>query len=54
MKTRKPCDSDCETVEHPFGTRGWGATHFLTKTLPMVATEMALIGFRVAVRVFFN
>src|SRR5262245_6837110 len=29
-----------ETVEHPFGTMG--ATHFLTKTLPKVATEMAL------------
>jgi transposase len=33
-----------ETVEHPFGTiKAWmGATHFLTKTLPKVATEMAL------------
>src|SRR5215208_4039803 len=33
-----------ETVEHPFGTMkaGMGATHFLTKTLPKVATEMAL------------
>jgi hypothetical protein len=33
-----------ETVEHPFGTiKAWmGATHFLTKTLPRVATEMAL------------
>ena len=33
-----------ETVEHPFGTmKGrMGATHFLTKTLPKVATEMAL------------
>ena len=32
------------TVEHPFGTiKCWmGATHFLTKTLPKVATEMAL------------
>jgi hypothetical protein len=28
----------CETVEHPFG----GASHFLRKTLPRVATEMAL------------
>jgi transposase len=33
-----------ETVEHPFGTikARMGATHFLMKTLPMVATEMAL------------
>jgi transposase len=33
-----------ETVEHPFGTikARMGATHFLTKTLPKVATEMAL------------
>ncbi|QOZ24356.1 hypothetical protein XH93_12830 [Bradyrhizobium sp. CCBAU 51753] len=33
-----------ETVEHPFGTMKAriGATHFLTKTLPKVATEMAL------------
>ena len=33
-----------ETVEHPFGTiKAWmGATHFLMKTLPRVATEMAL------------
>src|SRR6478735_6293143 len=33
-----------ETVEHPFGTlkMRMGATHFLCKTLPMVATEMAL------------
>jgi len=32
------------TVEHPFGTiKAWmGATHFLTKTLPKVSTEMAL------------
>jgi transposase len=32
------------TVEHPFGTiKCWmGATHFLTTTLPNVATEMAL------------
>jgi hypothetical protein len=32
------------TVEHPFGTMKarMGATHFLTKTLPKVATEMAL------------
>jgi transposase len=33
-----------ETVEHPFGTMKarMGATHFPTKTLPKVATEMAL------------
>ena len=33
-----------ETVEHPFGTlkMRMGATHFLVKTLPKVATEMAL------------
>jgi hypothetical protein len=32
------------TVEHPFGTlKMWmGATHFLTKTLPRVRTEMSL------------
>jgi transposase len=33
-----------ETVEHPFGTikARMGATHILMKTLPRVATEMAL------------
>jgi hypothetical protein len=33
-----------ETVEHPFGTlkARMGATHFLMKRLPRVATEMAL------------
>ena len=33
-----------KTVEHPFGTiKAWmGATHFKTKTLKHVATEMAL------------
>jgi hypothetical protein len=33
-----------ETVEHPFGTlkMRMGATHFLMKTLPRVASEMAL------------
>ena len=38
MRTRR------ETVEHPFGTikSRMGATHFLMKTLPRVATEMAL------------
>ena len=31
-------------VEHPFGTlKGWmGSTHFLTKSLPRVSTEMSL------------
>jgi transposase len=38
MRTRR------ETVEHPFGTMKMrmGATHFLCKTLPKVATEMAI------------
>jgi hypothetical protein len=38
MQTRR------QTVEHPFGTlKAWmGATHFLTKTLPKVKTEMSL------------
>ena len=33
-----------ETVEHPFGTlKAWmGATHFLTRTLPKVRTELSL------------
>jgi hypothetical protein len=33
-----------QTVEHPFGTlKSWmGSTHFLTKTLPRVSTEMSL------------
>ena len=33
-----------ETAEHPFGTikARMGATHFLMKTLPRVAGEMAL------------
>ena len=33
-----------QTVEHPFGTlKAWmGSTHFLTKTLPRVQTEMSL------------
>jgi hypothetical protein len=35
-----------ETVERHFGTiKAWmGATHFLMKTLPKVASEMALHG----------
>lgn len=38
MRTRR------ETVEHPFGTlkMRMEATHFLMKTLPKMATEMAL------------
>jgi transposase len=38
MRTRR------ETVEHPFGTiKSWmGSTHFQTKTLPRVSTEMSL------------
>ena len=34
-----------ETVEHPFDTMKarMGATHFLTKTLPNVAAEMAAL-----------
>lgn len=33
-----------KTVEHPFGTlKAWmGATHFLTRTLDRVSTEMSL------------
>jgi len=33
-----------KTAEHPFGTlKAWmGATHFLSKTLPKVKTEMSL------------
>ena len=33
-----------QTVEHPFGTiKAWmGATHFLTKTIGHVSTEMSL------------
>jgi hypothetical protein len=33
-----------QTVEHPFGTiKSWmGSTHFLTKRLPNVTTEMSL------------
>jgi hypothetical protein len=38
MKVRR------QTAEHPFGTiKAWmGATHFQTRTLPKVASEMAL------------
>ena len=39
-----PCASARATVEHPFGTlKAWmGATHFLTRTLDKVRTEMSL------------
>jgi hypothetical protein len=41
---QRGCVSGRETVEHPFGTikARMGATHFLMKTLPRVAAEMAL------------
>ena len=44
MQTPKRMRQRRETVEHPFGTMKarMGATHFLTKTLPKVAAEMAL------------
>ena len=34
-----------QTVEHPFGSlKAWmGATHFLTRTLDKVRTEMSLL-----------
>ena len=43
-ETAKPCGQRRETVEHPFGTlkMRMGATHFLMKRLPKVASEMAL------------
>ena len=43
MRTRRDATRR-ETVEHPFGTikMRMGATHFLMKTLPKVAAEMAL------------
>ena len=41
---QRRCASGAERVEHPFGTikARMGATHFLMKTLPRVAAEMAL------------
>ena len=41
---QRPQGYDAQTVEHTFGTlKAWmGATHFLTKTLPRVSTEMSL------------
>ena len=37
-------DKGKQTVEHPFGTiKAWmGSTHFLTRTLKRVSTEMSL------------
>jgi transposase len=49
MQQRLDCQPDAmklrrQTVEHPFGTlKAWmGSTHFLTKRLPRVSTEMSL------------
>ena len=44
MRARKPCVCAVRPSSIPFGTMKarMGATHFLTKTLPKVATEMAL------------
>ncbi len=41
---QRRCASGVKRVEHPFGTikARMGATHFLMKTLPRVASEMAL------------
>ena len=49
MQARLDCDPQImrvrrQTVEHPYGTlKAWmGATHFLTRTLDRVSTEMSL------------
>jgi hypothetical protein len=44
MARRRPCGCGRQTVEHVFATlKAWmGSTHFLTKTLPRVRTEMSL------------
>jgi len=44
IKILRPCAAGARRVEHPFGTlkMRMGATHFLMKTLPKVASEMAL------------
>jgi hypothetical protein len=49
MQARLDCDPEImrlrrQTVEHPYGTlKAWmGATHFLTRTLNQVSTEMSL------------
>jgi hypothetical protein len=44
MRIRRPCGGDARRSSIPFGTikARTGATHFLMKTLPKVAGEMAL------------
>jgi hypothetical protein len=49
MQARLDCDPQImrvrrQTVEHPYGTlKAWmGSTHFLTRTLRHVSTEMSL------------
>jgi len=49
MKLRLKLKADAmrirrQTVEHPFGTiKAWmGATHFLTRTIDRVSTEMSM------------
>ena len=44
QQSQMPCTSAEQTVEHPYGTlKGWmGSTHFLTKTLDHMSTEMSL------------
>ncbi len=43
MTRHSPPSGRCETVEHPFGTiKAHGRHAFRVKTLPRVATEMAL------------
>ena len=43
-QTQRRCAGVARQFEHPFGTMKarMGATHFLTKTLPKVAAEIAL------------
>ena len=44
MSIRRGCGSGARRSSIPLARsrRGWGATHFLMKTLPRVASEMAL------------
>jgi transposase len=44
MPIRRPCAGAARRFEHPFGTikARMGAAHFLMKTLPKTAAEMAL------------
>ena len=44
MRTARDVPTPWECVEHPFGTikARMGATHFLMRTMPRVAAEMAL------------